>query len=180
MRMKTQRSIKAFTKQRGFTLVEMLIAIAISGLLVGGVTMAIAQVLNVNAGSSSRMVAIKQVESAVDVLREDVIVAQDITMNTNGHILELQWVSWELDEEDTETHIITWDYDPGSTDKELTRTESIDGTVISQRIQARYIESITVNSYTARKIRLTVEARLENLRSATETRTFDILQRAAS
>jgi prepilin-type N-terminal cleavage/methylation domain-containing protein len=42
--------------QRGFTLVELLVAIAIAGLITGGITAAIMQVLNINHRASNHMI----------------------------------------------------------------------------------------------------------------------------
>ncbi|MBE9515243.1 MAG: type II secretion system protein, partial [Chloroflexi bacterium] len=50
--------------QRGFTLIELLIAIAIVGLIAGGITAAISQVLTINTRSSNHMIAVRQVQQA--------------------------------------------------------------------------------------------------------------------
>jgi len=170
-------------KRAGFTLIEVLIGVAITGLLAGGVTIAINQVLSINASSNSRMVAIKQVEGAIDAIRVDTLSAQKLSYYNvaEGDVLIMSWVTWELEENDTETHVIT--YNLNSND-ELTRTRAITNTVSgnttsTSRIMAQNIQSVTIEDYTDGKVRLTITARREGYREATESRTLDILRRPA-
>ena len=125
----------------GFTLVEILIGLAISGLLVGGIATAIWQVVNVNAGSVSRMTAIKQVEVAIDNLRPDILVAQEITPNllqASGFPLQLGWVDWDSGAQNLVTYSV-------NASKALVREASVKGNS-SSRVIARNIESISMQN----------------------------------
>ena len=50
--------------QRGLTLVELLIAILLAGIVTSGITMTIFQVFNINSRNSNHMIAIRQVQNA--------------------------------------------------------------------------------------------------------------------
>ena len=58
-------SIRSIYKnQKGFTFIELILAVAITGIITGGITMAITQLLIGNARTSNHMVAIRQVQNA--------------------------------------------------------------------------------------------------------------------
>ena len=94
--MRLYRSLKLlFKNQRGFTLIEVLVAMAISGLLGTGVVMASAQIFNVNGVGNARITAVKQVENAIHYLNRDVQMAQTVTpQGVSGFPLTLTWISW--------------------------------------------------------------------------------------
>jgi prepilin-type N-terminal cleavage/methylation domain-containing protein len=86
--------------QKGFTLVELLVVVAISGILIIGVTSSIFQTLTVNASSTARMHAIKQLEQVIDRVRLDVQMAQQIDINPDQYVdpnafLILSWKDWD-------------------------------------------------------------------------------------
>jgi len=62
--------------QEGFSLVELLIAMAIGGILTAGLAAGIVQVMASNAGSIAHMTAVKEVENAVHWLSRDAEMAQ--------------------------------------------------------------------------------------------------------
>ena len=94
--------------QRGFTLIELIVAIAITGLITGGITTAIFQVFSVNALSNNHMLALRQVQNAGYWISHDAQMAQNITLGDNPdtpppadppnppetEILTLVWVGW--------------------------------------------------------------------------------------
>lgn len=67
------------TDQRGFTLIEMTVAIALIGLIAGGIAMTVSQVLTVNSRTSGKMVALRQVQQAGDRVSKDVLQAGVVT-----------------------------------------------------------------------------------------------------
>jgi prepilin-type N-terminal cleavage/methylation domain-containing protein len=83
-------------KQQGFTLIEVMIALAIGGMLATGVGMAIYQVFNVNSITNARIQAVKQVENANFYINRDVQMAQTITpQGGQGFPLVLSWTDWD-------------------------------------------------------------------------------------
>lgn len=82
-------------KERGFTLIEILLALAITGILAIGIVVAIAQINKVDYICNSRVIAVKQVENAVHYINRDIQQAQKIEVNGSGYWIRLTWVSWE-------------------------------------------------------------------------------------
>ncbi len=64
--------------QRGFTLVELLVAMAISGLITGGLTLSIFQVFDSSARNSSEMTVVRQVQNAGHWVSRDTLMAQAV------------------------------------------------------------------------------------------------------
>ncbi len=79
--------------QRGLTLVELMVVIAIAGLITGGIATTIFQVFNINTRSSNHMLAVRQVQQAGDSVSRDVLQAQNV--DTEPELLKATWVDWE-------------------------------------------------------------------------------------
>jgi len=87
-------------KQRGYTLIEVTVALAITALLGIGILVAMTQLRGVNDLNNSNMTAVKQVENAVHYINRDVQMAR--TVETEGededggnYWLKLCWSTWE-------------------------------------------------------------------------------------
>lgn len=80
--------------EKGLTLIELLVAIPIIGLLGAAMGAVLIQLLHSN-NISSRMVAVRQVQAAGDRVSQDAIQAQQVTFGDNmtdsGWSLELYW-----------------------------------------------------------------------------------------
>lgn len=119
--------------QRGFTLVGWLMAIAVAGVISGGITMTIFQVFDQNARSTAHMTAVKQVEHAVHWISRDAQMAQTVeTTDPDGFPLILSWVEWD-NTENVVTYSIVGD--------ELKRSHSVGGGAPSETRVASYINS---------------------------------------
>jgi len=85
--------------QRGFTLIELIIAIGITGLIGGGITMTMFQTFDYNTRSSARMTAVAQLENAILWVSRDIQMAQTVEPDPDGFPLTLTWVEWDTNNE---------------------------------------------------------------------------------
>jgi len=83
---------KLHKDQRGFTLLELLIAILLTGIITGSISMTILQVFNMNTRTSNHMTAVRQVQHAGFWVSPDVQMAQGVvTGGSPGVLLTLTW-----------------------------------------------------------------------------------------
>jgi prepilin-type N-terminal cleavage/methylation domain-containing protein len=154
--------------QKGITLIELLIAVAITGLLAVVIVTSIVQVLNINASSGSRMTAIKQVERSIDRIRMDVQMAQEIAttdIDDPNVFLKLEWKEW-----DNTVNEVIYTLDP--TSHQMNRRSS--GTV---NIVAESIASVQVSQLAGGNWEITITATVEGMKPSTEIRTFEVQTR---
>lgn len=87
-------------KQLGFTLVELMIAIAVSGVVTGAITTTIYQVITGNFRTSNHMTAVRQVQDAGYWVSHDVQMIQQepvIVKNVDDQLesIALTWTDWD-------------------------------------------------------------------------------------
>jgi prepilin-type N-terminal cleavage/methylation domain-containing protein len=106
--------------QKGLTLMELLIALAITGIIVSTVTMVIFQVFDGEARSSNHIDAISRAQDAGRYISQDAGMAQTVerTEDADGFPLTLTWTEWV----NNETHQIVYSIE----DNKLTRLHSSD------------------------------------------------------
>ena len=161
--------------QKGFTLIELIMVIAITALIIGVIVMSISLVFNVSARSDNHMLAVRQVQNVGYWISRDVQMAQSVKtdeVSTTGFPLYVAWKDW-----DTNLHEITYNLLGNG---ELKRSYSVNGGGASEILIAQYIESIEVapRPFTGDKLTLTVTAavggwpKVEN-----ETRVYEIVPR---
>lgn len=94
----THPRLKALVRgQRGFTLIEMLVVVVLIGIIAAGIAMTISQVMAVNSRTSSKMVALRQVQQAGDRVSKDVLQASGVNPDSadgTGFPLELTIPYW--------------------------------------------------------------------------------------
>ena len=101
-RLRKERGIKGVRlihkDQCGFTMIEMVIAIAIVGLIAGGITMTTFQVLEGSARSSNHTIAVRQVHNAGYWVSRDAQMAQSVSTGDDppgtGFPLTLIWTDY--------------------------------------------------------------------------------------
>lgn len=66
--------------QRGFSLVELIIVIGLTGLITAAITMTVFQVFNINTRTANRLAAVSQVQHAGKIVSEDILEARPGTI----------------------------------------------------------------------------------------------------
>lgn len=78
--------------QRGFSLLELVITIALAGIITTAITVTLFQVFNMNTRTSNRMAAVSQVQNAGKIVSQDILQAQNVTATESPEFsLTLQW-----------------------------------------------------------------------------------------
>ena len=126
--------------QKGFTLIELMVAIAISSVITGGITMTIFQVIIGSARTNNHMIAVRQAQNAGYWVSHDAQMAQSVTLGaSSGFPLTLTWTDWD----DNEVHQVTYTLeDMAGGSKQLERSHSSDGTP-EITIVAQFIDPTT-------------------------------------
>ncbi len=171
--MKTERLRLIHNNQRGITLVELMIAIALFGLVAGALTMTFAHVFTASTRTSAHMTAVRQVQSAGYWVSRDALQAQHVVPDeteTSGFPLTL---SWEWD--DVEYKVIY----TVTADNELRRTRSVDEVVTDTGIVAQFLDSVQIEPmpYYRGKLTFTVVA---TVGGQTEQRVYELIPRPGS
>jgi prepilin-type N-terminal cleavage/methylation domain-containing protein len=179
--------------QRGFTLIEIVIAIAITTLIGSAAATATYQVIRINASSTNRQIAITQVENAVHYISRDAQQSQDVIPNgptvVNDPIskiisynlitedtLKLKWTSWDIDNHNHKNEV-----NYAVVDGVLQKTTKIDNDLPNTITVANNISAASGTWKTdAKVLTLQIQAMVGTGASQTgETRTFQINPRPA-
>jgi len=166
--------------QRGVTLVELLIAILLAGVVTSGITMTIFQVFNMNSRTSNHMIAIRQVQHAGKQVSQDLLQAQHIDTEDNPATLEfellaLNWTDWD----DAQHGIVyTLEDMPSGGFKILWREHYINSSPDSTTIVAEYIDPAQTScAWAGGALNFTVTA---NVGGQSETRVYEVTPRSGS
>jgi prepilin-type N-terminal cleavage/methylation domain-containing protein len=151
--------------QSGFTLIELMIAIGIAGLITAGITFAIMQLLTINTRASNHMVAVRQVQQAGKEVSKDALQAQNVTCGVDcGFPLTLAWKDWEGSVNQV-TYTIT-------EDNELLRSHNItEDRVIAQYIDPNCVHTSCVLNAATKVLTFTVTA---TVGTESETRIYEV------
>jgi prepilin-type N-terminal cleavage/methylation domain-containing protein len=98
-------------ESRGFTLVEIIVAMGIGSLVMGGVFLIYNQLFSVTATNSNYMAAFRQVQNAGDWITNDVLTAQEVYEMTDTTL------DADIDKDDTEIAVADttdWEEFPGA------------------------------------------------------------------
>ncbi len=84
------------TTEKGFTLIEVLVALAILGAIMGVMSAAVISIMRINSQNTEWNVNLRQVQNAGHWISRDALMAQVVTTPTPGHFpLTLSWSDWE-------------------------------------------------------------------------------------
>jgi len=168
--------------QRGFTIVELLVYLAIFSLLSGVVTFAVIQMLKVNASSNNRITAIRQVQNAgywvsKDAQQAQVVLYDDPNTEDIDELLVLSWAEWE----NATKNVVVYNLADG----ELVRSHYQggeyyqDGTLVDETIVARLISSAGFEEDAGSEmVNMIVTATVGGFQQVSETRVYEIIPRA--
>lgn len=166
--MKSNQAITT-DKQRGFSLTEIIIGVAIGGLLVSGVATLVFQSKNVTSSTKDRMQGIMQVENAGYWMSRDIQMSENLTLGDDaGFPLLLTWQDTDQNE-----YQVTYSLAEGSISRSLMKN----GVGPTQNVIARDIAmapSLTSLSDTGGLIVFNVAFTSEN---AEVSRTYQIKPR---
>lgn len=160
--------------RRGFALIEVIVAVAISGVVGGGITVATIQVLDVNARSTVHMTVLNDVESAVHWITRDAQMAQTVNLaGPAGLPLTLTWIEWN-----GTSHNVTYRVQNSELQRSYSQNQSQPVTaVVAHHINVDPQMTNVQNSDGTLVFRIT--AAIGGFRPGSETRLFKVFPRTA-
>ena len=170
--------------QLGFTLIELMLAIAISGVITGAVTTTIFQVVTGSLRTNNHMTMVRQVQNAGYWVSHDVQMAQNVALADESvddpdgtrFPLTLSWTEWGSNE----VHQVVYSL---LADNKFQRSHSINGTTEASII-AEFIDpdpEKTKCEFTNGALTFTVTATVgSGLQGQSETRIYEIVPRPGS
>jgi prepilin-type N-terminal cleavage/methylation domain-containing protein len=167
--------------QKGVTMVELLMAMAVSGIIAAAAGTTISQVFHLNARTSNHMVAVRQVQNAGYWVSRDAQMAQNVnTTAGNGFPVVLSWTQWDGSEDE-----VTYSLENASgTLKNLRRTYSVNSTSQSDTIVGQCVDpALTSCNYNSDNNTLTFTITVtvgSGSRSENETRKYEVHPRPGS
>ncbi|MBM3155618.1 MAG: prepilin-type N-terminal cleavage/methylation domain-containing protein [Chloroflexi bacterium] len=94
--MKEMRINLAVGQNRGLTLVELLVAIAIGTAIMGVMSMSIASIMKITPLNNDRVITLNQVQNAGYWVSRDVLMAQVVDPEPSANVLmHLEWDEWD-------------------------------------------------------------------------------------
>ena len=125
--------------EKGFTMVELLIAMLLTGIVATAITGTIFYVLNVNFSTANRMTAVRQVRNVGFWISPDVQMARNVEPGaSSGFPLTLTWTDWASN--DTHEVIYTLVDMSSGEFKRLQREHYIESVLDSTITVAEYID----------------------------------------
>lgn len=117
-------------------MLELLLVIALTGIITAAITTTIFQVFSMNTRTANQMIAVSQVQQAGKLVSQDVLQAQDV--DTGSEFLKLTWTDWATGDE--HEVIYTLPDIPSSEVRILWREHYIDTVLDSTTKVAEYID----------------------------------------
>ncbi len=158
-----------FRRQNGFTLIEVIIGVALLGILGTGVTSMVSQTVSENVNNRNRMQATQELETAGYWLNRDVQMSAVVTVSgASGLPLVLSWTEWSGD-----TYQVTYSIVNGK----FQRSQVVNGGAAAVMTLVPTINtgtSLTNCSYSGGMLTIKLTS---TIGTTTETRTYRIKNR---
>ncbi|UCC16691.1 MAG: type II secretion system protein [Dehalococcoidales bacterium] len=155
--------------KHGFTLIEILVGMALTGILITGVVVTIFQVNVGTAQNENNMYALRQVQTAGYYISNDVLQARCIGLGVDdGFPLTLSWTDPNPDT--GREYYVQYDY--YSDTRALTRTDLISNS--TTRVADSIDSTISFTENSTGYFIFTVTASMSGYQSASATRTYEI------
>lgn len=163
--------------QRGFTLIEVLISLCITGVVAVAVVTSLSQLQSISNTHYAHITSVKQVENAIYYMNRDIQQSQDIEFNVQGNWIRLTWTSW-----DSVQHQITYKFaNVVNNIGDLVRNDGTGSNTVAKFINTS--PSVTSSSYDSagHKVTLQLTATVKSGdKQNTETRKLTIVPRPGS
>lgn len=164
-------------EQKGFTLIEILVAVAIVAIIAVAVNSTILQLITVSAADRSRMEAVKELENTLHRLNRD---GQQAWRNAITPAVELSFTDHQLvltwEDFDEVSHTVRYYYDPDDPENSLWRGESGSAGI---KVTRNIDPAESWYSFDGRTLTVCLTVTKAGLRTITETRTLAVIPRAA-
>jgi len=163
--------------EEGFTLIEIVMVIAIIALIAGAATMVTFQLVRGTERSNDHMTAVNQVQNAGYWISRDTQMAKIVTA-TDLTPPDFLILFWGEEESDKPQVTYTLEVMPGTELKKLQRRLSINGEPESTTFVAQYIDpDKTSCNFNGNKLTLTVTAAGGSGSPKSETRVYEVTPR---
>lgn len=157
--------------ERGFTMLELLVALGAAGLLMAGIGGAMSAIFRTTSGGTSRVTAVTNVDNALSWVTRDALMAQEVSAAPPaGFPLTLEWRRW-----DGSAHQVIYSLNGGA----LSRRHLVDGVESSQVVVARgLVSAFTSSSFAAGVLTLQLSASGGKGGAVEASRTTQVLARS--
>ncbi|MCJ7743045.1 MAG: prepilin-type N-terminal cleavage/methylation domain-containing protein [Dehalococcoidales bacterium] len=174
--MNFRRLVLTHRNEKGITLVELLVAMLVTGIITASITGTLWQVFTINSRSLNHMTAIRQTQSAGYWVSHDALMAQSITTSgtASGLPMTLTWTDW-----DGTPHKVTYSIDDGNSRLERLQEGAGESAVARYIVEKRPTDSNgTSCNFTNGKLIFTVKAKVGSGSTAgTELRVYEVTPR---
>ncbi|MFC1985269.1 type II secretion system protein J [Chloroflexota bacterium] len=158
-------------RQRGFTLVEILLALAVTGVILSGAVLSIYQIMVTTTRSNSQVVVLDELNRATLQLKRDLQSQNSANITGNSDNLTLFWSNNTYFESENQTtfHLVNYTLaDTGVLARDSNNTSSV---------VARHIESISYTDY-GTYIKVVITATRPTFPYKSETFSFSVYKRS--
>jgi hypothetical protein len=132
--------------ESGWSMIELIVAIAVSALIVAGTIVLLRHTIMVGAEHRHETMANLQVQYVGFWISEDVMQAQEIVLSEpDGFPLQISWTQWDSDGENLVESVVT--YELNTEARCLERTQTLGGTSLGTSVVGEFLEPESTRCY---------------------------------